>query len=142
MTLNLPNMVVKAKGMRLLLKNLVWSFALEKSLFCMFLVNFDISVDQVCRKHANRRDNSNLLKPNLKVFLCLHFAWLIFPKSKQKYLPRRICLLTICKPNYAKFSALSQIISMFRLMFFDQKKVSFCFINTKFSITQKKLKNP
>jgi len=25
-----------------------------------------LPVDQVCRKHANRRDNSNLLKPNLK----------------------------------------------------------------------------
>ena len=74
-----------------------WSFALEKRLFCILLVNFDISVDQVCRKHANRRDNSNLLKPNLKGFLCLHFAWLIFPKSKHNSLPRRICLLTICK---------------------------------------------
>ena len=76
--LNLPNMVVKAKGVKLLLENFIWSFALEKSLFCILLVNFDISVDQVCRKHANRRDNSNLLKPDLKVFLCLHFAWLTY----------------------------------------------------------------
>ena len=50
--------------------------------------------------------------------------------------------ISFSQPYYAKFSVLSQFISIFRLMFFDQRKVSFDLINTNFSITQKQTLNP
>ena len=110
-------------------ENHIWSFALKKSLFCILL----LLTFQWTKCVENIRPDGTTTSPSWRFF----FTFYLFLSQNQS---RIICwpfinLNVFLQLHYAN-SALSQFISIFRLMFFDQKKVRWRFIFTMMSISK------